>query len=239
MTTLSIVVPCYNEAANLERLVAQLDTVCQDRSDIEVILVDNGSHDQTPAILAGLQRFRPYLRHVRIEKNIGYGHGIMTGLREGRGEFLAWTHADLQTDPADVIGAYQLLASSPDPVNRFVKGRRRERPLSDAFFTWGMAVLSSLLLKAWLVDINAQPKIFHRFFLQKLTSAPDDFSLDLYTYFVAIRSGMEILEFPVCFGKRMAGVAKGGGTWKGKLRLIRRTWAYMLVLRQDIREGRR
>ena len=94
-----------------------------------------------------------------------------------------------------------------------------------------MGMLSSLLMGVNLTDINAQPKMFHRSFLENLTDAPDDFSLDLYLLFQARVNGYEILEYPVHFGRRMHGDAKGGGTLKGKWKLIKRTWVYMNELK--------
>ena len=83
-----------------------------------------------------------------------------------------------------------------------------------------------------LSDINGQPKMFHRSFLEKLPEPPLDFSLDLYLLFQARYHGIPILEHPVRFRRRLHGVAKGGGTLKGKWKLILRTWNYMLKLKQ-------
>ena len=55
-------------------------------------------------------------RVVTVPVNLGYGHGILSGLREAKGDYLAWTHADLQTDPADVVKAWELLTASPNPA---------------------------------------------------------------------------------------------------------------------------
>ena len=85
-----------------------------------------------------------------------------------------------------------------------------------------------------LNDINAQPKIFHRSFLERMDDAPDDFSLDLYLLYQAKANGFNILEYPVYFGKRLHGQAKGGGSLLGKWKLIKRTWYYMNELKQKL-----
>ena len=102
-----------------------------------------------------------------------------------------------------------------------------------------MSLISSLFLNQKLWDINAQPKIFHRDFMHHLKKAPYDFSLDLYVLFVANRIKISIKSFPVFFSNREFGEAKGGGTLKGKFKLIKRTIGYIFELRNDIIKGNR
>jgi glycosyltransferase involved in cell wall biosynthesis len=209
------------------------------RDDVEVIIVDNGSTDNTAEILAS-ELARPehaFARGVTVEVNQGYGFGIMSGVRAANGEVIAWTHADMQTDPKDVLDGYEKLLAEGDTQKVILKGRRQNRAALDEFFTWGMAVISSAALGARLEDINAQPKMFHRSFLEHLENPPDDFSLDLFLLFQAQRKGFKILEQSVIFADRMHGEAKGGGTMKGKIKLIRRTWGYIMQLRGEIRSG--
>ena len=226
MAKLSIIIPCYNEAGNISVLIDRLETI--KIADTEVILVNNGSTDHTDSVLADeLVNKHPYIRCVSINQNIGYGHGIMTGIKEATGDVIAWTHADLQTDPMDVINAYSVYINNSDIENCVLKGRRFGRNIFDTFFTFSMGLLSLFLMKVHLTDINAQPKMFHRSFLLKMGRAPNDFSLDLYFLYQARIKGYKILEYPVHFGKRLHGEAKGGGTLSGKWTLIKRTWLYM------------
>ena len=230
---LSIVIPCYNEAGNIPALVQKLGTI--QGGEIEIILVDNGSTDDTAAVLSKeLDNNKPLIKSFQIKQNIGYGHGIMTGVKEATGDVIAWTHADLQTDPTDVINAYSSFTENQGNEKCILKGKRVSRNLIDAFFTFGMGVLSSLMMGVKLSDINAQPKMFHRSFLEKLTNTPDDFSLDLYLLYQARVNCYEIVEYPVHFGKRMHGDAKGGGTLRGKWKLIKRTWVYMIDLKEKL-----
>ena len=234
MPVLSIVIPCYNEAENIPLLIKSIDG--NYKPDTEIILVDNGSTDDTPAVL--LKELKAVsnasIRFVRVENNIGYGHGIMAGVHEARGEIIAWTHADMQTDPGDVIAAYENYINVERFEDSILKGKRIGRNPLDAFFTLGMSILSTLLLKVIITDVNAQPKVFHKSFLKKMNDAPDDFSLDLYLLYQAKINGYQILKYPVHFGKRLHGEAKGGGTLKGKWKLIKRTWSYMNELRDKL-----
>ena len=229
---LSIVTPCYNEAENIPLLIKSINNVY--KPDTEIILVDNGSTDDTPVVLSKeLESINnASIRSVRVEKNIGYGHGIMTGVKEAKGEIIAWTHADLQTDVKDVYNGYKMFRNQSDQEKTFLKGSRKERPFIDLILTWGMGIISSTMLGTKLNDINAQPKMFHRTFLQLADNAPDDFSLDLYFYYMAVKNGMDVLELPVYFKDRQYGVAKGGGgasIWT-RIKVIRRTFKYILKL---------
>ncbi|WP_163770080.1 glycosyltransferase, partial [Proteus mirabilis] len=61
------------------------------------------------------------IRSVRVERNQGYGFGILSGLSQAKGRILAWTHADMQTDPADALAGLALFIQ--DPAQKlFVKG---------------------------------------------------------------------------------------------------------------------
>jgi glycosyltransferase involved in cell wall biosynthesis len=234
---LSIVVPCYNEASNLPVLMSRFLALVEDRDDIEIILVNNGSKDNTAEILACELQKSEY-RHFRtatVPINQGYGHGIRTGLAAARGTLLGWTHADLQTDPGDLVRAYDYFAETANPQNLFVRGHRVGRKYFDWFFTFGMSCVSFLTLRMWLHDVNAQPKMFHRAFYTTWVSPPDDFSLDLFVLYHAKRQGLTFKSIPVHFAQRHAGVAKGGGTLLGKWKLIVRTLKYIWKLKSELK----
>lgn len=230
---LSLVIPCYNEAANLPLLLKRCEHLAL-MPDVEVILVDNGSTDDSPVILAQLLPLYPGCSSVRVEKNQGYGHGILMGLRAARGEILAWTHADLQTDPQDALQGLKLFDQHGD--NIFVKGKRYGRPLSDVVFTFGMSIFETLLLAKPMFDINAQPTMFARTFFEGWQSPPNDFSLDLYAYYEALRCNLKVHRFPVRFDKRAHGVSHWNINWAGKRKFITRTVSFSLSLRKRIQK---
>lgn len=233
----SLVIPCYNEAENLPLLIRR----CREsigRDAAEVILIDNGSTDGSAAVFARLLASGENIRSVRVEKNQGYGFGILSGLRAARGDVIGWTHADMQTDPADFLKAAALFRASPDPAKLFAKGRRRGRPLGDEFFTAGMAIFETALLGKPLIDINAQPTVFHRRFFDAWVSPPHDFSLDLYAYFQAKACGCEVARFDVAFGERAHGVSRWNVNWKAKRKFIKRTVDFSFELRRRLNDGR-
>lgn len=237
---LSIVVPCYNEEKNIPIIFSKFSELINDEN-AELIFVENGSTDNSEKIFSELFKNTPNdsIRIVKVQKNIGYGNGILRGLETARGNVLAWTHADLQTDPADVLRAFKsyqeklLLA----PMEIFVKGTRKKRRLTEAFFSWAMEVFSSILLQKHLTEINAQPKLFSRNFYHKhlKDNAPLDFSLDLFAVYQA-KTHATILEIPVFFKKRIHGEAKGGGSFRTRIKLIKRTFSYILQLRSRLKK---
>ena len=229
---LSVVLPCYNEEKNLPLVLeefARLSPPCR----FELICVENGSSDNSRRVLEQLLA-RPeysFARMVAVEKNQGYGFGIMAGLAAAKGSFLAWSHADLQCPPKDVFLAYEKLRSLPDPGKAVVKGRRVGRPFNQLPLAVGMQVLATVILGKRISDINAQPKVFPRNFLPYLKNAPNDFSLDLYLLYSARCHGFEIQTVPVVFGERAHGVSNWNFGFISRYRIIRRMISYMFWLR--------
>lgn len=236
---LSLVVPCYNESRSLEALARRFSESRPLERGFELVLVDNGSTDATGEVMAGVARAHPFVRTVRVEPNIGYGNGIRRGLEEARGEFLAWTHADLQTDPLDAVRAYELALAQAQPDRCLVKGRRGGRPLSDEFFTWGMTAAAALALGGVMEDINAQPNLFHRRWMALLREAPLDFSFDLYVLHTLRRAGLAVVRFPVHFGARAHGQSSWNVGLAAKWKFIRRTAEFIWRLRRRLEEEKR
>lgn len=229
---LSIVIPAYNEAANLPSLLARYVEVWEDLP-AELIVVDNGSSDGTGDVLAE-QLARPELgfaRVVTITDNRGYGHGIHTGLMAARGAHVGFSHADMQTDPADLFRAYHELLLSPDPSRVIVKGRRAPRDFGAELITQGMSWVASAILMRRLVDVNAQPKVFHRGHLARLTDPPDGIPYDLYVLYRGLRAGLSIVTIPVVFGERGHGESKWAANVFSRYRTILGMIGYILRLR--------
>ena len=233
--SLSLIIPCYNEQDNLPLLFKKLLKI-QAKFN-EIILVDNGSTDDTSLIIENfIKNHNSCIKVLKIKKNIGYGHGIMSGVRKSSGEIVAWTHADLQTDPADVVDAYQAFISKNGDRNFILKGKRKKRKFLDNLFTSLMSIISSVAFKVKLSDINAQPKMFSRDFIQNIDNAPNDFSLDLFILVKAIKMNYTILEYPVMFKNRYYGMSKGGGSFIGKIKLTLRTLSYINKLRITLKK---
>lgn len=227
----SLIIPCYNEEANLPALLLKVSDLLTNHPKNEVILVNNGSSDKSIDILNNfrLEHNNLNIKICNIKENKGYGNGILEGLKIATLDVLAWSHADLQTDLLDSLKAFKLYSENPDVKNLLVKGYRKERKLTEEVFSFGMALYASLRLRKWLIEINAQPKMFSRdFYNLAKENAPLDFSLDLHWMNFAKNKGA-ILNFPVKFLPRIAGEAKGGSgsDFKTKLKIIKRSLSYI------------
>jgi len=228
---LSLIIPCYNEAANLPLLLERCSSL-GNSANIEIILVDNGSTDHTAQVLDSLLPQHAHCRSVHVPVNQGYGFGILSGLKAAKGDLLAWTHADMQTDPKDAIKGLKLFQLYGNEI--YVKGQRIKRPLADVIFTIGMSIFETALLRTRLWDINAQPNMFSRAFFESWVNPPHDFSLDLYVYFTARNQGLPVYRFPVEFGERAHGVSHWNVNWAGKMKFIRRTIDFSFELKRRL-----
>ena len=227
----SLVIPCYNEGAALPALIARCRKMLHQRDDLEVIFVNNGSIDHSAAVFADEIKVSdgPKLWVCDVAENKGYGYGILAGLNVANGQAIGWTHADMQTDPADFLKAIDIYEQN-GCVQMFVKGSRQKRSWRDMFFTRGMTIFEYVLLGCWLEEINAQPNLFQKTFLKSLESPPHDFSLDLYFFFSAVQQRIPIYRFSVIFGNREYGVGHSDTFWS-KLRYCWSTIKYSTKLK--------
>lgn len=215
---LSIVFPCYNESRNISLIASRLSQFWPDIR-FEIVFVNNGSTDTTWDVLQELSLKYEFVSPVQIEKNIGYGHGIFTGLKSAKGTILAYSHADIQTPPEDIIKAFRLYRDQQSE-KCIVKGLRENRRKEEVRLTKGLDTIASLVLRYPFRDINGQPKLFSRKFLECLESPPVDFSFDVYLLFKAMQNEYDIVTFPVDFGQRIHGESKWSTSSLRKIRTI-------------------
>lgn len=232
---LSIVIPLFNESENIEGLFCKIIEFSKlVNFSFEIILVDGCSTDSTyEKILIQINKLdMTQVKVLKMQTREGYGHDIIEGLKITTFKSLAWTHADLQTDLNDLIKGYKIFQQLGN--NTIVKGARKNRPFLDQFLTFGMQLFAYSQLKIYLSDINAQPKIFDINFFINLISKnyPNDFSLDLFLLLQAKKNAYTIHSFDVHFKKRKFGEAKGGGgSIKNRMMLIKRTFRYIIDLK--------
>jgi len=124
---LSVVVPVFNEAENIQPLIdeitAALDGVC----DYEIVYCNDGSSDQTPAKLKEARAKQPRLRIVTHAKSCGQSTAVRTGVKFAKGRFVATLDGDGQNDPADIPKLLETLKAADDPDFLLVAGWRKSR----------------------------------------------------------------------------------------------------------------
>ena len=224
----SVVVPCFNEEANIETLVKRCAWAAE-VGEGEFVIVDNGSTDGTGQILAAIADKSQHIRVVSVEQNRGYGFGIMAGLNVSSAPIVGWTHADQQTDPADVLRGILLFGDGEEKL--FVKGLRYARPAIDRAFSLGMALLLSTLFLRRFRDVNAQPTLFSRELLAVADTPPGGFALDTYFYVAALRSAFAVRRIPVLFLNRRFGRSSWNFGLKTRLKASLASLRYAVSLR--------
>jgi glycosyltransferase involved in cell wall biosynthesis len=231
---LSIIVPCFNESQNIPIILEKFASIIK-KDNVEVILVNNGSKDNSKEVLEELVPKYAFARIVNLEENHGYGFGITSGLKQAKGEFIGFTHADMQTDPKDPLKALGIIEKQIDPINCYIKGDRKGRPFFDQVFTKGMSIFETIFLGTKLWDINAQPNIFHRTFFETVEkSCPKDFSLDLFLLYMAKKNKLNVIRFDVVFSERIHGQSSWNDGLASKWKFIKRTIGFSFKLKKEL-----
>jgi glycosyltransferase involved in cell wall biosynthesis len=174
---LSVVTPCFNEAATVEE---SLRRVLAQPFVREVIVVDDCSTDGTAEILAKLDD--PRVRVIRHERNMGKGAALRTGFALATGPFVGVHDADLEYDPADFrLLLAPLLADRADVVygSRFVSTEARR-----VLYFWHsvgnrlLTTYSNMLTNLNLTDMETCYKVFRREVLDRITIEEDRFGVE-------------------------------------------------------------
>jgi ubiquinone/menaquinone biosynthesis C-methylase UbiE len=200
----SLVVPLYNEGENVipvaSALVTSLREVC---SSFELVLVDNGSRDETQRHILELSQSYPEVKLAVVPKNLGYGWGVITGLWSSSGRAVGFMGGDGQISAQDVARTYQRFSQGDvdlAKVKRVTRGDGWNRLLISLICN-GMF---RLFFGVKTGDINGTPKIFRRSLLSSLAPSYKDWFLDAEVY-LKIASCGEVGEVAVDFLPRNAG----------------------------------
>lgn len=175
---ISIVVPLYNEEESVTQLVSRVaETMRATKFAWELVLVDDGSRDDTAQIVAGLEKNYPELQPVFFRRNYGQTAAMQAGFDHARGEIIVTMDGDLQNDPKDIPA---LLAKMDETGADIVSGWRKERMDNAVTSNFPSRMANKLLkritglklhdsgcsLKAYKADLLKELKIYgelHRF----------------------------------------------------------------------------
>jgi len=124
--SVSIVIPVYNEEANLADLVDKVAAaMAPSGAAFELILVDDGSRDHSPALLQELAASRPWLKPLQLIRNYGQSTALQAGFDHAKGDFVVTLDGELQNDPGDIPGLLALMHERPHID--LISGWRKER----------------------------------------------------------------------------------------------------------------
>ena len=162
-----MVIPVYNEAANLEALYARLGPVL-DRlgRSYEVILVDDGSRDRSREILCDLQAAHPAVRVIALNRNYGQHAAVFAGLDHARGEVIVTLDADLQNPPEEIPRLVALVEAGHDVVGGW--RQNRHDPLLRRWLSRGMNRLTSKIVGVQMRDYGCMLRAYRRDIVQVL-----------------------------------------------------------------------
>jgi dolichyl-phosphate beta-glucosyltransferase len=202
---LSIVIPAYNEALRVGSTLEKVRQYAETRNyPCELVLVDDGSQDETPQILESFQEHYPKARVLRNEPNRGKGFTVRRGVLEARGEFVLFTDADLS---APIEETNKLLAAlETSGADAAVGSRALDRRLIGIHQPWRREMAGrvfNLLVRLFtglkIRDTQCGLKLFRRattrraFELQRVTG----FGFDPELLFLIQYLGGRIVEVPV------------------------------------------
>lgn len=218
---LSVVVPCYNEHATIEKL---LDAVrASPVEDIELIVVDDASTDGTGELLAGPLRAKIDIleRHPR---NRGKGAALRTGIGRASGRYVLIQDADLEYDPQDYSKLLEPLRDGRADVvygSRFIGGETRR-----VLFFWHsmgnrlLTLLSNVFSDLNLTDMETCYKVFRREIIQGLRISEDRFGFEPeVTAKIARIPGIRVYEVGIRYNGRTYAEGKKIG-WKDGVRAL-------------------
>ncbi len=201
--TVSVLVPAKDEAENLPLFMEQMAAVVQGATvAYEVVVVDDGSVDDTWSVLERLTETYDFLRIVRHRSRRGIADALRTGYLYALGEIFVFYPADLQFKPEDIPRLVApILANEADMVTGFKQGEY-DKAFVSRVYNW----LSRVLFDVRVKDLNSV-KAYRREIMEQLPIRPD---WHRYMIVLAAAQGYSLTEIPVPLYPRHAGKSKFG-----------------------------
>lgn len=209
MTTISLVLPAYNEADNIEPMVAEATPALEaNADDHEIVVVDDGSADATAEVTRRVMETYPRVRLVQHEVNQGFGAAVFTGFTSATKDWIFYTDADRQFVLSELEKFAPYMAEAD-----LIAGYRAPRrdPFLRVFYGKGWSALCTLLFGYTVRDVDCGFKLFRREIIQQLApqieSRGATFSIEWLVR--AKRAGYRFVELPVSHRPRVAGSQTG------------------------------
>jgi dolichol-phosphate hexosyltransferase len=215
--------PAYNEEATVAKAVARVLAV---PIDLEIVLVDDGSSDQTWTEIQSISDERVIA--VKREANGGKGAAVKTALEHAGGEFVVIQDADLEQDPNDYHQLIEPLVNAQASVVFGTRFRHRTTRYRSLWFTVGnriVTLISNITYRTHLTDIENGYKLMSRELMTSLDLQARGFEIDPEITAKVIRSGCRIHEVPVTYQARRRSEGKKITAMDG-IRAVATLWRY-------------
>lgn len=236
----SVVVPAKDERDNLAPLIGEIEAALGGRYAYELIYVDDGSEDDSYAVLCALKAQYPALRVIRHARAVGQSMAVLSGVRHGRGEWLVVLDGDGQNDPADIppmleevrrrfavdSGQVGLIGHRVNRRDDWVK--RLSSRLANGFRDW--------LLRDGIPDTGCGLKVVRRDWYLRL---PNFNHMHRYIPALIQAQGARMSPWPVNHRPRQAGVSKYGvwnRLWVGLVDVVGVCWLQRRSKVVEVRE---
>lgn len=205
MTTLSIVIPAYNEEDGIEAVTRRVLNTRQRLAevsidDLELIVVDDGSRDRTREIVRGL----PGVRLLCHKVNGGYGAALKTGFAAARGEWIGFLDADGTYPPEyfPELCRVGLLQDADIVIGSRMAGAASEMPRMRRLGNYIFANLVSLVSAQRITDSASGMRVFKRSVLDRVYPLPDGLNLTPVMSTRALHEGLKMVETPIPYSER-------------------------------------
>jgi glycosyltransferase involved in cell wall biosynthesis len=227
---LSIVLPAFNEEANVESAIAEA-TVAAERlvSEHEIVVVDDGSTDSTASCVRRMAAADARIRLLQHERNRGYGEALRSGFLASRLDFVFFTDADLQFD-MDELALLLPYAGTVDVVAGYRINRRDTltRRINARAWNWLVRVLFYVPVR----DIDCAFKLFDRDVLREVDIESVGAMVNTELMVKLGRSGASVVEVGVHHRPRRAGEARGASPRVIVMALRGHAWSAAPVTRR-------
>lgn len=225
--SLSVFFPCYNEQDNVERVVAQtLELLKKLEIDFELIIVNDGSSDQTGEIADKIVSENDRVRVIHHPRNLGYGAALQSGFRAASKELVFYTDGDGQFDIAEMPALIPFMENY-DVVSCY--RINRQDSFVRKFNAWCWTKLVCLIFHIKLRDIDCAFKLYKTKIFENIQMQSTGALIDAEILARVIRKGYKVTQKAVRHYPRASGEQTGA-----KLQVIFRAFKELLKLRREI-----
>lgn len=224
ISTLSVIVPVYNEERTVLKILAAVEAVPLAK---EIIVVDDGSSDGTRELLRLYIENKPNFLVIYHEKNGGKGQAIRTGIMAVSGDAVIIQDADLEYDPQDFLKLVEAMESTGVQAvfgSRFLKGDKVTSAWH-RFVNFFLTFLTNVLFSVKLTDMETCYKLFRSDFLKQFPLQSEGFEIEVELTARTLRSGARIVEIPISYKGRSFHEGKKIG-WKDGIKALGALFKY-------------